>query len=211
MTLFLVFFVSKMKRKMTKKKKLQQVYEDDVKGKVKETYLSDFEPSVTNDLSADEVVDCIVCESGCQCESVGKTNSVFGVELHRLFDGSDDSEEELNLQRDGFWAESDSDQTLTSTSSVYEEPSDIDSDEDIMVEIVRDRLLNGWTSEEEEEEELIFEDFFEIEKPEIVEVKIPAEETKTDQVIIKQEELVLPSTPVVKILPNLPYLIRKLK
>lgn len=41
--------------------------------------------------------------------------------------------------------------TDSAESSVYEEPEDENSDEDIMVEIVRERLLNGWEDSEEED------------------------------------------------------------
>lgn len=48
----------------------------------------------------------------------------------------------------------------SSESSVYEEPEDAGSDEDIMVEIIRERLLNGWSGDEDSDTSLELEDLF---------------------------------------------------
>jgi hypothetical protein len=136
----------------------------------------------------------------------------------------DDSEtdpeiENMDFDRDRFWvAESDSEGTMTSTSSVYEEPSDNDSEEDIMVEIVRDRLMNGWTSEEEEEEEdLILEELFHDQDVEIasfevsssVEMQEELEVEEVEVVEVKVEEPEVKKVPVVKVdMPVTPKIVK---
>jgi hypothetical protein len=127
--------------------------------------------------------------------------------------------ENMDFERDRFWvAESDSEGTLSSTSSVYEEPTDDDSEEDIMVEIVRDRLMNGWTSEEEEEEEeLILEELFNDEEVEIatfqvsppIEVKDELEIDEVEAIEVKLEEPEVKKVPLVKVeIPTTPKIVK---
>ncbi|KAI8899917.1 hypothetical protein BC833DRAFT_618951 [Globomyces pollinis-pini] len=67
-----------------------------------------------------------------------------------------------------------------SSESVYEEPSgndtDRQSDEDVMVEIVRERLINGWSSEEEE----FGEEFIEVFSPTSTVPLSPIKEDETE-------------------------------
>jgi hypothetical protein len=104
--------------------------------------------------------------------------------------------EKMDFERDHFWVPEQSNDTMsTSSSSVYEEPDDgTFSDDDIMAEIVKDRLLNGWTSEEDEE----FDEFFELE--EFVEPEIPLIVEPKKEPVVKKEvvQAQVKKQPVVK-------------
>ncbi|KAJ3325595.1 hypothetical protein HDV06_003413 [Boothiomyces sp. JEL0866] len=169
---------------------------------------------------------CVLCEGECACnippKGRGKGKKFYGKKLRDLEELEDDesseeSETELpfDMENDRFWVkeeavrspEYESPEEESSAESVYEEPSgdDSQSDEDIMIEIVKDKLLNGWSSEEEVEEE--FEEPFspaptEASIQEIIEENfVPVlvkEETKAPGVVEtrkRKQEPVTPQTP----------------
>ncbi|KAJ3273072.1 Ras GTPase [Terramyces sp. JEL0728] len=126
------------------------------------------------DSSTEEDDICVLCEGECTCnvpsKGRGKGKKYRGKQLEDLdvfsdHESSEASETELpfDMENDRFWVkeevvkspEYESPEEESSAESVYEEPSgdDSQSEEDIMIEIVKDKLLNGWSSEEEAEEE----------------------------------------------------------
>jgi hypothetical protein len=77
----------------------------------------------------DECSTCILCEGNCNCGILSELEEFSSASENESFGEQFSSSSE--------------------ESSVYEEPEEYDTDEDIMAEIVRERLLNGWDSEED--------------------------------------------------------------
>lgn len=72
---------------------------------------------------------CIACDGDCTCQDLSELEEFSSASENESF--------------------GDQMSTTSAESSVYEEPEEYDTDEDIMAEIVRERLLNGWDSEED--------------------------------------------------------------
>ena len=120
---------------------------------------SDEDASYQSDEESD--VACFLCDGDCTCRK-GKKPSAIQV------DDVDDEESvvadtpQVEYRVADMWVETGTDDdaslseldfSTSSDESVYEEPDtlpDCYSDEDIMVEIVREKILNGWTSDEVE-------------------------------------------------------------
>ncbi|KAJ3312565.1 hypothetical protein HDV04_002882 [Boothiomyces sp. JEL0838] len=132
------------------------------------------------DSSTEEDDICVLCEGECTCNLAvkgrGKGKKFYGKKLQDLDESADDESSEegeselpFDMENDRFWVEEEvvrspeyeSPEEESSAESVYEEPSgdDSQSEEDIMIEIVKDKLMNGWSSEEEEVEEEFEEPF----------------------------------------------------
>ena len=112
-------------------------------------------------------IGCLLCDGECTCRkskmrSKGKKPRTIIVEDD---DASESDTPQVEYQVADMWVETGTDDdaslseldfSTSSDESVYEEPdteNGQNSDEDIMVEIVREKILNGWTSNEEESSE----------------------------------------------------------
>ena len=120
--------------------------------------------------SVDET-SCLLCDGECTCRRNSKRGKSKKPSIVIDESESDENTPQLEYQVTDMWIETGTDDdaslseldfSTSSDESVYEEPDQGQSDEDVMIEIVKEKILNGWTSNEEErsEEDHAHEDFF---------------------------------------------------
>jgi hypothetical protein len=114
-----------------------------------------------------------LCDGDCTCNNKFASKRIIS-DVESITSAQSSTVEfevqKINYDTDRFWVQDEviEYEESCSSDSVYEEPDSQSeaSEEDIMAEIVREKLLNGWTSEEEDEEFSEVESF-QYEKPSI--------------------------------------------